>query len=751
MHSAIPPRRRGVNAARIGLTLLTGCLLAISTTLLGATAPVAASTVSTPGTSTDAFVATTADSYRYGPAIVVEGSTINMLSCSPGSGNSADYIRYQKSTDGGATWNSDQIVLQPTIGSADDFSTCDPSVAKFGGYYYLAYTSTNNRSRGGVQNQVFVARSTSITGPYDKWNGTGWGGNPLPFITYNENSYDYGAGEPSLVIKDSTLYIYYSWDSHDPTTGLPTNQTRVATASTSDANWPGAVTLQGVALDKRAAWAVDSADVKYIPLWGKFIAVNSINRFTARSSIQAWESTDGIHFTPSSMLGANLLPYLHNIGISGDDSGQIDPTQTNYLGYAYGSVWMQWNTAFSPITYANDSTPARPFVYSATGQNGGVRLDFQTDSKASSYTVRYGTSPGSYPNVITGVTTSPFTLTGLTNGTTYYATVEGVNSAGPSPVSSPAAVTAQNFQKLTPISAYASSSLSGMGPGNAIDGNPNTFYSSVNHSTASATEWLAVDLGSTQSIGRVSVIMRQPLMMAGPDLTSANQSSVAQVSSDNINWSTVDSRLLTVPTINDSGVNETVFTLSSTVSARYVRILDSSLGQDDYGNYYLQLGEISVYSAPAGAPLQPPGMVYTATASSTVTSSMSPSMVNDGNDGTFWSSNQHTTANATEWLQADFGQQRTVQNMYLRPRGFCFPSAFTIQYSNDGTTWTQVPGQRYSLYVDPASAGTTPNPVQLFHFDEPITTRYLRIVATTLRADNYGYYYFQLAEMAITG
>ncbi len=744
------PHAARLSRRRTSITTLAVLVITSVVWLFAVAAPASASTTSTPGPSSDAFVATGAYQYRYGPAIVVEGSTINMLTCSPGSGSAADYIRYQKSTDGGATWSSDQVVLQPTPGSADYFSTCDPGVVKFGGYYYLAYTSTSNSARGGIQNQVFVARSTSITGPYDKWNGAGWGGNPQPFITYSEDAYDYGAGEPSLVVVGTTVYIYYSWDSHDPTTGLPTNQTRLATASTSNANWPGSTTLQGVVLDKRAAWSVDSADVKYIPAWGKFIAVNSINRFTALSSIQAWESTDGVHFTPSSMLGASLEPFLHNIGLSGDDSGQVDPSQTNYLAYAYGSTWGQWNTAFSSISYTNDSTPARPYVYSATGQNGAARLDFQADTKAQSYTVRYGTSPGSYSNSVTGVTSSPYLLTGLTNGTTYYITVEGVNASGSSPVSSPIALTPENYQKLTPVSASASSSIGGLGPSNAIDNNVNTFYSSSGHSTSSATEWLSVDLGSVQSVGRAAFTLRQPLMMAGPNFNTPSPSVSVEVSTDNTNWVNVDSRQ-EGPIVDDSGVNELVFTFNNTQVARYVRIVDNSLGIDDVGNYYLQLAEFSVYSAPSGSALQPPAIWYTAAASSALTSSWSASNVNDGNDATSWSSAFHSGPGATEWIQGDFGAATTFQNIYVRPRGYCFPSAFTIQYSSDGTTWTQIPGQRYSLYVDPASLGVSPNPVQTFHFDQPITARYFRFLATNLRADQYGNYYFQLAEVAVTG
>ncbi|THF80297.1 glycoside hydrolase family protein [Cohnella fermenti] len=190
----------------------------------------------------DIYSGATIGGYRYGPSFIVnDDDSIDMWACSEGgSPLPYDYIRYQRSTDGGLTWGSDQIVLPPTAGSMDALSTCDPGVIKFGGYYYIAYTSTTNR--GGTNNQIYVARSTSPTGTWEKWDGTGWGGYPQPFIVYDGSPLVYGAGQPSFVVKDSTLYIYYSWIDNNM------NQLRVATASTADANWPASLTYQGVAI-----------------------------------------------------------------------------------------------------------------------------------------------------------------------------------------------------------------------------------------------------------------------------------------------------------------------------------------------------------------------------------------------------------------------------------------------------------------------------------------------------------------------
>jgi hypothetical protein len=691
------------------------------------TATAATNFTSSPGRD---FFSNNAGGWRYGPSIIEDSAGIHIYTCSPGTGGAWDYIRYTTSTDGGVTWSPDQIVLQPTPGSADTYSTCDPSVVAFGGYYYLAYTSTTD-SRG-TNNNVFVARSTSMTGPFDKWNGTGWGGSPAPIISYSGPTYDYGAGEPSLVVVGSTLYVFYSWNSADPTTGTPIQQTRLSTVSTSSANWPSGLAYQGVAITKRFDQGTDSDDVKWVPSWGKFIAVNTAQRFGPSSYVQAWESTTGLNFSPANFDSSNLKKYLHNDGLSGDSSGNLNPATQNYIGYAYGSTWGSWSSSLDPVTLTNDTLPAAPTIYTTLTGNQSARIEFQTDSKATSYTVHYGTSPGSYPSTVTGITSSPFTLTGLTNGTTYYLALSATGSTGNSGLGADVSVVPQNFQALTLSSASASTALSGYPASNAIDGNPSTMYSSSGHTSSTATEWLSVDTGSVQNIGRVLVTDRQPNLLAAP-LFDANQHAVIQTSFDNATWTTVDTRTTNTSIINSSGVPQTVLTFPRSISARYVRVYATQLNADDMSTYYLQIGEVEVDSVPGG-PI-----------ASSALGTLPVQNLTDADPTTVYSSTLHSTATATEWAGLDLGSPKTVSKLLLTPRatGYCFPVNFSIQSSSDGSTWTTVPGQTYTSYANPGSAQ------QSYAFGTPVTARYFRVLATTLGVDNTGNYALQLGDMSV--
>jgi fibronectin type 3 domain-containing protein len=107
--------------------------------------------------------------------------------------------------------------------------------------------------------------------------------------------------------------------------------------------------------------------------------------------------------------------------------------------------------------------PAAPTGLAATAGNAQVTLNWNASSGASSYNVkRSTTSGGPYTTIATGVTSTSFTNTGLTNGTTYFYVVSAVNSVGESGNSSQASATPQNAQ--TPPAAPTNLVAS---PGNA--------------------------------------------------------------------------------------------------------------------------------------------------------------------------------------------------------------------------------------------------------------------------------------------
>ena len=83
-----------------------------------------------------------------------------------------------------------------------------------------------------------------------------------------------------------------------------------------------------------------------------------------------------------------------------------------------------------------------PTNLAATAGNAQVSLSWSAPSGATSYNVLRSTSTGGpYSSIASGVTTTSYSDTSVTNGTTYYYVVQAVNSAGTSGNSAPASAT----------------------------------------------------------------------------------------------------------------------------------------------------------------------------------------------------------------------------------------------------------------------------------------------------------------------
>ncbi|MBE7057207.1 MAG: hypothetical protein E7388_07215 [Ruminococcaceae bacterium] len=299
--------------------------------------------------------------YRYGPAILLEDDgTIRAWFASPGtkSGDELDWFTYRFSEDGGETWSDEKVVLYPTAGSLDQLSVCDPAVFFHDGYYYIGYTSTIDDTNGGLCNSTFLARSKNPDGPFEKWNGNGWGGYPWPIIYYQGEGTAWGEGEPSFVILNDTIYVYITSDTNDKT-GKRTKSTKVYTADITNENWPAELEYRGTAINR---WGrvqgcdlttADSVDVAYVEQYGKFLAIGTNRRFENDSCIVYYESNDGLNFTMVSEINNNIIAGCHNAGIMKDADGHIKEGDPMLIGYAYAGfnndVWGYWSTRFAPI------------------------------------------------------------------------------------------------------------------------------------------------------------------------------------------------------------------------------------------------------------------------------------------------------------------------------------------------------------------------------------------------------------------
>ena len=277
--------------------------------------------------------------WRYGPSYIYYGDgRVDAYFASGGDSGEWDRITHRSSNDDGKTWSAEKIVVYPTPGSMDHYSCCDPGAVYFNGYYYIGYTSTLND--GGYCNNIFVARSENPDGPFEKWNGTGWGGAPSPLI-YFEQSYGYwGIGEPSFVELNGTLYIYYTYSTPMKAYLM------LATADARNENWPESLQYQGALMEK----PTDSMDIKFVEDWGKFVSVSK----ASDGCIVVYESVDGKSFKLVDAVREHTCNSPFALGLSSRPNGHIKLSEDGdrlRLLYAYGdSGWAAWNTRIHTIT-----------------------------------------------------------------------------------------------------------------------------------------------------------------------------------------------------------------------------------------------------------------------------------------------------------------------------------------------------------------------------------------------------------------
>ena len=276
--------------------------------------------------------------YRYGPSIMkYEDGSMDAWFSSPGNNRTQwDYITYRHSDDG-INWSNESIVLRPTPGSKDQCSVCDPGLIYFDGYYYLAYTSTADYHYRGSNNSAFVARSVNPYGPFEKWNGEGWGGYPEPIIEYNEDPRGWGIGEVSFVIAGADLYVYYTYFNPDG------GYTALMKADLVE-NWPLTLEDKGMVCN---AVSRDSIDVVYDDNTKRFMAFAIKNRMSESSEVIMYQSRNGMEeFVEECDAKTNVADYAHNMGIAKDRQGHIDSSDTQLIGYAFGPSWGRWSTKF---------------------------------------------------------------------------------------------------------------------------------------------------------------------------------------------------------------------------------------------------------------------------------------------------------------------------------------------------------------------------------------------------------------------
>jgi fibronectin type 3 domain-containing protein len=106
-----------------------------------------------------------------------------------------------------------------------------------------------------------------------------------------------------------------------------------------------------------------------------------------------------------------------------------DVTAANGTTYYYAVRAFNGSDSADSAEVAVQSISSFSLTAATTASSSSINLTWGTATGAATYDVRYGTSTGVYLTTVSSVT-SPFTLTGLTSGTTYFVSIRAKNAVG---------------------------------------------------------------------------------------------------------------------------------------------------------------------------------------------------------------------------------------------------------------------------------------------------------------------------------
>lgn len=229
--------------------------------------------------------------------------------------------------------------------------------------------------------------------------------------------------------------------------------------------------------------------------------------------------------------------------------------------------------------------------------------------------------------------------------------------------------------------ATADSFQTGNEPSKAIDGNPSTFWHSAYSPDDPLPNTITLDMKSSFLVNAVSIQPRQDTSTNG----RIGQHKI-ELSGDGTSWTQV-----AVGTyINDATTKKTTFLGRP---ARYVRItaLSEATGT---GKQWTTAAEINVFGDVTYNYAARTGWTVTADSQETTSANNPASNVLDGQPGTIWHTKYSgTVAPLPHNIRIDQGAQSTVKGLSYLPRqdgGNGRIGQYTVQASNDSTTWTQV-------------------------------------------------------------
>ena len=384
-----------------------------------------------------------------------------------------------------------------------------------------------------------------------------------------------------------------------------------------------------------------STTARYIRIFRNSNAIVSISEFRV---------SPGVSQSSATTLPMNSIPtQLNDASVS---------TGTTTLSTAGVTQFLQLNFQ-TPKTFSS----VQLMALTAVGNLNGADLQYSSDGVT-------------WTNILTSITGS--SITTLVNYTFTPVTAQYVRLK-----KAPGSLLAvSEFQVGTTVSqsTFSTAALTGT-PANLTD---NSFGTGARTLATAGSQWIMVDLGSSQTVSEVQLAA----------ITAANLNGAAlQISTDNVTWTTVNASL------TGSSITALVSYTFAAAPARYVRVMKTSAVVD--------VSEFRINPAVSQSSVS----TYIGT-------------VANLQDNTF-NTGARTAATGTQWIKINLGSAKTISNVQLSAITAANLNGAALQTSTDNITWTT-----QIASITGASATSLIN----YSFS-PVSAQYVRVTKTAATVD----------------
>lgn len=353
------------------------------------------------------------------------GTSQVTLSWSPVS-NATSYNLYYSASSGGVTQANSLLI-------ADVTSPAVLSNLTAGTTYYYIVTAVNTVGEGTASVQVAATTLTDVpspTVPEIPTEVTAVGGSEQATITWADvagaASYNLYWSTTTGVSKTNGTKVV-GINGPYVKTGLSPGTTYYFIVAAVNSVGESAASNQATASTNAPPLAVPDAPTGVTLVGGANQVTIDWSAVSGATSYNIyWSTTSGV--TPSATKITNATrPYVQS-GLAASTAYYYIVTAVNDSGQSIASTQVTTTTTAPAVVI-----PTAPTAVTATGGANQLSLSWSPVAGATSYNLYWSTTSGATTSAtkIAGAA-SPYVLTGLSDGTTYYAIVTAVNSAGES-------------------------------------------------------------------------------------------------------------------------------------------------------------------------------------------------------------------------------------------------------------------------------------------------------------------------------